>query len=120
MKRFFWASALFLLPVCGCGNSASPEEESARIVLKKLGCHVQCIPARTQTLYSIEPMSGGYAVLVEPESTSDTPEVYAYWVREEIVYTVNEAAAECSPGLPVAPKEISYESLCKVIQDARH
>lgn len=119
MKQILLVITTLLLLSYGCTQTFSPEEEKQMQVVKSLGRHLQCIPPRTRTSYSVEPMSDGYAVLVEPEVTSGTPSVYAYWVKGEEVYTVNEEAAKCSPGLPVAPKGITYESVYKTIQEAK-
>ena len=120
MKRSLLTSAVILFLASACGNQLTPEEERQLLILQQLGCHLPCLSTDSQTIFSIEKLGEGYAVIVEAKTTSGQPdERYAYWVHEGNAYTVNDAAAKCSPGLPAAPKEITYEAVSKAIREAQ-
>ena len=119
MFRTLIVALSFVFLVSGCGSNFTAEEKRQMKVLHDLGCHPECIPAGVSTIYSIEPMGNGYAIIAEPDPTAGIHESYAYWSNEGKIFAVNEAAKKCSPGLPSAPDGITFEAVKKCIQEAR-
>lgn len=109
------------LTIMGCGRALSPEEEIQTEIIHELGPYLRCLRGHP-IIFSIEPLDGGYGAIVKgvaaKESSEVVPSQYAYWVGEREVYSVNRADVACSPDLPVAPKEITYESVCKATGEA--
>lgn len=105
-----------LLVITGCDRELSPEEEIQMEIIHELGPHLRCLHGHP-IAFSIVPLDGGYAVIVDEEAARDSNEEiraqYAYWVRGNEVYAVRGADIACSPDLPVAPEEITYESVRK-------
>lgn len=114
MKTRSVAYLLICVSIIGCGARLSPEEKRQRDVVVKLNEHMESLPRDAETLIYIEPLNGGYALVVKQRGAEEDSEKYAYWNREGVYYTVNEAAMKCSPDLSVAPKEITYERVCEV------
>jgi len=101
------------LTIMGCGRELSPENKIQMEIIHALGSHLRCLHGHP-IAFSIEPLKGGYAVIVEEVARRKEaiPSHYAYWVSGREVYAVNGAGISCSPDLPVAPEEITYESVC--------
>jgi len=119
MKRGTVICSLLVFVGIGCGPPPTPEEERQMQIVHELGCHLQCVPAGSETVFSVEKLSDGYAILVEFRTKSGVPDApCAYWTHGGEFYAVNDAAVRCSPELSLAPEGITFEAITKAILEA--
>lgn len=105
----------------GCAKELSDDEKVQMNVLSSVCRELACRPEGAEATFLVEALNGGFAVIVNFHKKGEyreNPPDYAYWVIDDHVYSVNEAAKECSPNVPPAPEDITYELVLKTVGES--
>jgi hypothetical protein len=91
-----------------CASTVDPEDAKTDQDLGVAIPHLRAVSeAKGYDFLTAGGYKGGTAIQMHVESfPSDAQPNAAYWVRDEILYTVNELARKWSPDLPPAPPHV--------------